>query len=94
MLSREYPSLYIDGGWQDPDSKERFDVISPATGEKIGFVPAANNADIDRAVKVLSQGGKVAILAGRGALEARDELLQTAELLGAPIVKALGLKID
>ena len=43
MLSREYPSLYIDGGWQEPDSKERFDVISPATGEKIGYVPAANN---------------------------------------------------
>ena len=51
MLSREYPSLYIDGGWQEPDSKERFDVISPATGEKIGFVPAANDADIDRAVE-------------------------------------------
>ena len=51
MLSREYPSLYIDGGWQAPDSTERFDVISPATGEKIGFVPAANDADIDRAVE-------------------------------------------
>src|SRR4051794_12619578 len=51
MLSREYPSLYIDGGWQTPDSKERFDVISPATGEPIGFVPAANAADIDRAVE-------------------------------------------
>ena len=51
MLSREYPSLYIDGGWQEPDSAERFDVISPATGEKIGFVPAANDADIDRAVE-------------------------------------------
>ena len=51
MLSREYPSLYIDGGWQEPDSTERFDVISPATGEKIGFVPAANDADIDRAVE-------------------------------------------
>ena len=49
MLSREYPSLYIDGGWQEPDSKERFDIISPATGEKIGYVPAADNADIDRA---------------------------------------------
>ena len=51
MLSREYPSLYIDGGWQEPDSTERFDVISPATGKKIGFVPAANSADIDRAVE-------------------------------------------
>src|SRR4051812_9449967 len=51
MLSREYPSLYIDGGWQEPDSTERFDVVSPATGEKIGFVAAANEADIDRAVE-------------------------------------------
>ena len=51
MLSREYPGLYIDGGWQEPDSKETFDVISPATGEKIGLVPAANAADIDRAVE-------------------------------------------
>src|SRR6201994_3541593 len=51
MLSREYPNLYIDGRWQEPDSKERFDVISPATGERIGFVAAANPTDIDRAVE-------------------------------------------
>src|SRR3954451_3261459 len=51
MLSREYPKLYYDGGWQEPDSKERFDVINPATEEKIGFVPAANPTDIDRAVE-------------------------------------------
>jgi aldehyde dehydrogenase (NAD+) len=50
MLSREYPNLYIDGRWQEPDSKERFDVISPTTGEKIGYVAAANPTDIDRAV--------------------------------------------
>ena len=51
MLPREYTKLYIDGRWQEPDSKERFDVISPATGEKIGYVPAANPTDIDRAVE-------------------------------------------
>src|SRR4051812_18909594 len=51
MLSREYPKLYIDGRWQEPDSKERFDVISPATGEKIGYVPAGNETDVDRAVE-------------------------------------------
>ena len=51
MLSREYPNLYIDGRWQEPDSSERLDVISPATGEKIGYVPAANETDIDRAVE-------------------------------------------
>jgi aldehyde dehydrogenase (NAD+) len=51
MLPREFPNLYIDGRWQEPDSKERFEVISPSTGEKIGYVPAGNSTDIDRAVE-------------------------------------------
>jgi len=37
----------------------------------------------------LNGGEKVAILAGRGALGATDELEQVAELLGAPIIKPL-----
>jgi pyruvate dehydrogenase (quinone) len=37
----------------------------------------------------LNAGGKIAILAGQGAAGAQQELLQTAELLGAPIAKAL-----
>src|SRR5881275_1944395 len=45
--------------------------------------------DLQRAAAVLNGGRKVAILAGRGALGAADELEQTAELLAAPIVKAL-----
>jgi pyruvate dehydrogenase (quinone)/pyruvate oxidase len=46
-------------------------------------------ADLMRAAEVLNKGKKVVILAGRGALKATDELLETAEKLGAPIVKAL-----
>jgi pyruvate dehydrogenase (quinone) len=45
--------------------------------------------DLERAATVLNEGEKVAILAGRGALRATDELIDTAEKLGAPIVKAL-----
>jgi len=48
-----------------------------------------NRADLELAARVLNDGKKVTILAGRGALDATDELEQTAELLGAPIVKAL-----
>src|SRR5213595_1197805 len=48
-----------------------------------------NRADLETAAEVLNAGKKVAILAGRGALNATDELEQTAELLAAPIVKAL-----
>lgn len=45
--------------------------------------------DLQRAVGVLNEGRKVAILAGRGALGATDELEQLAELLAAPIIKPL-----
>jgi pyruvate dehydrogenase (quinone) len=45
--------------------------------------------DLERAAALLNQGEKVAILAGRGALRATDELIEVAEKLGAPIVKAL-----
>jgi pyruvate dehydrogenase (quinone) len=50
-------------------------------------VPSAEG--ILRASEVLNAGKKVAILAGRGALGASEELLEAAEILGAPIIKAL-----
>src|SRR6201988_2007930 len=48
-----------------------------------------DQADLQRAAEILNQGKKGAVLAGRGALNATDELEQTAELLGAPIIKPL-----
>src|ERR1044071_7412835 len=45
--------------------------------------------ELERAANVLNDGKKIGILAGRGALNASDELEQVAEILGAPIVKAL-----
>ncbi len=45
--------------------------------------------DLQKAADILNGGKKVAILAGRGALNATDELEKTAELLAAPIIKAL-----
>src|SRR3954467_8616056 len=48
-----------------------------------------DRADLQHAADILNEGKKVAILAGRGALDATDELEETAELLGAPIVKPL-----
>ena len=45
--------------------------------------------DLERAADLLNRGKKVTILAGRGAIGAREELEQIAEMLGAPIVKAL-----
>src|SRR5205807_10089015 len=48
-----------------------------------------HHADLEKAAEILNAGKKVAILAGRGALNATDELEKAAETLGAPIVKAL-----
>jgi len=45
--------------------------------------------DLDRAAYLLNSGRRIAILAGRGALNATDELEVLAETLGAPIIKAL-----
>jgi pyruvate dehydrogenase (quinone) len=45
--------------------------------------------DLERAAYVLNSGKRIAILVGRGALNATDELELLAETLGAPIIKAL-----
>ena len=44
---------------------------------------------LQAAAEVLNAGRRVAILAGAGALHATDELMETAELLGAGVAKAL-----
>src|SRR5436305_5736105 len=44
---------------------------------------------LDRAAAILNEGEKICILAGRGALRARDELAAIAEKLAAPVAKAL-----
>ncbi len=46
-------------------------------------------SDLEQAAKVINNGKRIAILAGAGALDSTDELLQLAEKLGAPIVKPL-----
>ncbi|HVZ13110.1 MAG TPA: thiamine pyrophosphate-dependent enzyme [Bauldia sp.] len=51
--------------------------------------PVAGEADLDRAAAILNAGKRVCILAGRGALHAEGELAETAELLAAPVAKAL-----
>src|ERR671931_142527 len=45
--------------------------------------------DLERAAAVLNRGARVAVLAGAGALGAREELLAVAERLASPIVKSL-----
>src|ERR671936_850836 len=58
----------------------------------IGYVPprvVPPDSELDRAAEVLNAGEKVAMLIGQGALGAEDEVVETAELLGAGVAKAL-----
>ncbi|QYC45869.1 Putative thiamine pyrophosphate-containing protein YdaP [Nonomuraea coxensis DSM 45129] len=45
--------------------------------------------DLESAARVLNAGARPAILAGAGALHARDEVLAVADVLGAPVIKTL-----
>jgi len=45
--------------------------------------------DLRRAAEILNAGEKIAMLVGAGALQATDEVIEIAELLGAGIAKAL-----
>ncbi len=52
-----------------------------------GNLPQAN--ELKLAADLINHGKRIAIMAGQGALHATDELVQLAELMGAPIVKPL-----
>ena len=49
----------------------------------------ARTEDLEAAAQILNEGNKVAILAGAGALHAREEVLAVAGKLAAPVIKSL-----
>ncbi|CAN5485720.1 NAD-dependent succinate-semialdehyde dehydrogenase [soil metagenome] len=53
-----YPQLamVIDGERISDGGRRTFDVLNPATGEKIGDLPLANPADLDRALETAQRG--------------------------------------
>ena len=51
--------------------------------------PLPPKAALEQAADIINAGSKVAILAGRGCLTARDEIIMLAERVGAPIIKPL-----
>lgn len=72
-----------------PEKSSRRNVLHHSSEVYARSAGLATEEDLQRAADILNTGKKVAILVGRGALGAKDELEQLAETLGAPIVKAL-----
>src|SRR5258708_6764345 len=87
--------LTIPVDFQELEVKSRGSDRTPRNVPRhVSEVPAEGvvlptQGDLRKAAEILNAGKKVAILAGRGALHATDELEALAEKLAAPIVKAL-----
>jgi pyruvate dehydrogenase (quinone) len=82
-----FPADVQEQEMQDDQASPRHKVDPAAGFAESARAPAAEA--IAGAAEVLNAGGRVAILAGQGALHAASELARTAELLAAPVCKAL-----
>ena len=77
---------------QEADAVEQPPHEHGALRSGVGYSPplvVPTDDDLKRAADVLNAGERVAMLVGRGALHATDEVIETAEVLGAGVAKAL-----
>ncbi|MGH9125582.1 MAG: thiamine pyrophosphate-dependent enzyme [Acidimicrobiales bacterium] len=77
-----------------PADAEPWPSVTPARAPStapvyLGTTTVPEHQDLQRAAEVLGQGRKVVLLAGAGALHARDEVLAAADVLASPVVKTL-----
>jgi pyruvate dehydrogenase (quinone) len=72
---------------EDKPSKENHGARTSSSWSPVQTVPGPDQ--LREAAAVLNAGKKIAVLAGQGALNARKELEEIAERLGAPVAKAL-----
>ncbi len=76
--------------WETSDDTRSMPNIQGHTSVlKVSINITPDLAQLQRAADIINAGSKVVILAGRGALNARDEVIQLAEAVGGPIIKAL-----
>ena len=91
IAERTVTCIIVPGDVQELDSEEPprgHGTIHSGVGYSAPRV-VPTDADLKRAADVLNAGRKVAILVGAGALQATDEVMAVAALLGAGVAKAL-----
>ena len=92
LAERGVATIIFPADVQEDDAQESPPRTHGAVFSSIGFsepriVPKQH--DLERAAEILNAGDKVAMLVGQGAAKAADEVVETAELLGAGVAKAL-----
>ncbi len=76
--------------WTSSDGqRSRANIKQHSADTFAASTPLPSQEQLQQAADVLNQGKKVAILAGRGCLRARNEILALAEKVAGPIVKPL-----
>ena len=92
MAERTVTCLILPNDLQELDAVEKPPKTHGSVHSGIGYSkpkPVPQKADLQRAVDLLNAGKKVSILIGAGALNAADEVVEVAELMGAGVAKAL-----
>ncbi|MFQ3283713.1 MAG: aldehyde dehydrogenase (NAD+) [Natronomonas sp.] len=56
LIRDEELRLYIDGEWIESDSEKRLEIVNPTTDTPLASAPAANAADVERAVTAAWRG--------------------------------------
>lgn len=56
LIRDEELRLYIDGEWIESDSGKRLEIVNPTTDTPLASAPAANAADVERAVTAAWRG--------------------------------------
>ncbi len=82
-----FPVDYQDASADGHGSMHAIKHMTTNTWDCTANAPAME--DLEAAAKILNGASRPVILVGQGALRARAEVIELAELLGAPIVKAL-----
>ncbi len=76
--------------WNDSDAERTSMNISKHSGDIFSAAhPLPPPEQLEQAAAVINRGSKVAILAGAGALSAREQVTELAEKVGGVIIKAL-----
>lgn len=83
-----FPKDYQDWTVSD-DTRSSSNVADHSSATKTAYSVAPSADQLRLAAEVINAGEKVAVMVGRGALGAREEVVQLAEAVGGPVIKAL-----
>jgi pyruvate dehydrogenase (quinone) len=75
--------------WANDGSRSKANIPQHSADLYTESLPLPTQSLLQQAADIINRGSKIAILAGRGCLPARKEVIALAEKVGAPIIKPL-----